>query len=369
MIKEFFSKKRTKKERKQFFKKISHLFVKTGDATYTYEDPVLRETMHSITGAYDESVHKFCKPANIEKRTALLDLFSGFGYNATAALERNPNLHIEMIEKGSEILAMALLIPDLCGAHRTIKSAIEDSLYKNGIVQNKVYERPENVHLSMVDALTHEYSGTVDVVFHDAYSPKHDWRPYSVGFFEKLYNVMDEHGVLLTYSSSSSMRAGLLEAGFYIGGTTPHRRRRAGTIASKRNEGLRDLSRREERTIALTDRGIPYSEQKAVQRKSLRNHVLFSPYITLCFENIYHFGERFHVDAKEQERAEKSIRKMGIARDEAMYIICPQYDICICGECSRRYGSTTERIIAMRHRLLKCHGGSIDDPIRILRKV
>ncbi len=356
MIKEFFSKERAEKERKEFFEKIKNHFIKTEDSTYTYRDPQIHETMHSVTGAYDESIYKFCIPSVIEKRKYLLDLFSGFGYNASAALEMNPQLKIDMIEKDPEILLIGLLIPDISEAHRKIKGAIESSLYDAGFIKNRVYESPENVHLFIEDALEFRFRDIYDVIFHDAYSPEKDWKPYSLNFFKKLYKVLERTGVLITYSSSSAMRATLLEAGFYIWASKPHRRKRSGTIASKIDLKLRNLSKKEERIIALTDLGVPYIENRDVLRKKLRNRTLFSSSIKLCFENIYNFGEKSNISERERNRAERSIKRMELTEEEIKYIVCPQYEKCICGMCHRRYENTTERIKEMKFRLLKLKG-------------
>ncbi|MEA1993779.1 MAG: MnmC family methyltransferase [Euryarchaeota archaeon] len=350
MIKEFFSKKRSLKERETFFEEIKADLVRTDDGTYTYE--INGETMHSITGAYDESIHKFCIPSMIEKRKFLLDLFSGFGYNAAAALEINPELRIEMVEKDPEILCMALLIPDLSDMHRKIKGAIESSLYEKGIVRNKVYEKPKNVHLAITNALTHGYGGRYNVIFHDAFSPKIEWRPYSTSFFMTLYNVLSHDGVLVTYSSSTPMRSSLLEAGFFIGRTASHKRRRSGTIASK-IDNLTDLSRMDERMIALTDLGIPYQRGRKELRKKMRNTSLFSSSARLYFEDLYDFGEKFSVTNKKKNKTKRSIRKMRLTKKEVMYIVCPQYKECICGKCFKSYKKSTERIKEMKNRVLE----------------
>lgn len=361
MIKEFFSRKKNIEERKEFFKKIKKYLIKTGDSTYTYNDPLFQETMHSLTGAYEESVHKFCIPSEIQKRKYLLDLFSGFGYNAAAALELNPGLKIDMIEKNPEILALGLLIPEVCEAHKIIKAAIESSLYNIGFIKNRVYETPKNIRLFIEDALNFRYENNYDVIFHDAYSPKRNWKPYSLIFFKKLYKVLDENGVLLTYSSSSPMRSSLLEADFYIGGTEAYKRKRSGTIASKRDLKLKNLSREEERVISLTDLGIPYVKNRDDLREKLRNKVLFSSSVKMCFENIYNFGEKFQITDREKNKAERSIKKMELAKKEIIYVVCPQYEKCICGKCSRRYENTTERIKEMRYRLLKLKGINVKD--------
>jgi hypothetical protein len=263
-----------------------------------------------------------------------------------------------MIERDTWILALGLLIPDISEAHRMVKAAMESALYDGGFIKNKLHTSPENIRLIIGDVRS-QPSGSYDVIFHDAYSPRHNWELYSVQLFTQLSTMIEKDGVILTYSSSTPMRSSLLDAGFAIGGTPPHKRRRSGTIASP-TDNLPDLSRKEERVIALTDRGVPYVEGRETIRKNLRNRILFSSSVPPCFENIYDFGEKFSLSEREEKKAARGIRKMGMTKKEIMYIVCPQYKECICGKCVRPYKTTTERIKEMKYRLLKVKEVLID---------
>ncbi|KYC49101.1 MAG: hypothetical protein AMQ22_01731 [Candidatus Methanofastidiosum methylothiophilum] len=102
----------TKKEiiesRRNFFLSIKDEFIVTDDGSLSLK---FQDTMHSYIGALKERLHAYSIPSRIAERKKLLDICSGFGYNALYALNHNPKLNIDMVEKFWEISAVSLIIP------------------------------------------------------------------------------------------------------------------------------------------------------------------------------------------------------------------------------------------------------------------
>ena len=73
-----------------------------------------------------------------------------------------------------------------------------------------------------------------DVVFFDPFSPRANPAMWSLPTLEGLYNCRRRHGdtILVTYSSSFSVRAALLLAGFFVGEGPQPNPRRATTLAA-----------------------------------------------------------------------------------------------------------------------------------------
>lgn len=73
-----------------------------------------------------------------------------------------------------------------------------------------------------------------NLIFLDAFTPSKCPCLWSYDFFKKLYNLLDNDGMLLTYSSSAPVRNAMLEAGFYIGNNfNKQLNKNIGTIAVK----------------------------------------------------------------------------------------------------------------------------------------
>ena len=99
--------------------------METSDGTYTLQSEEMnesRETMHTTHGAFREAREKFAQPANLrgKKKIAILDICSGLGINAAAALEQVLDLlregkieqvEMDLVEISWEVLAATLLIP------------------------------------------------------------------------------------------------------------------------------------------------------------------------------------------------------------------------------------------------------------------
>ena len=73
-----------------------------------------------------------------------------------------------------------------------------------------------------------------NLIFLDAFTPSKCPCLWSFEFFKELYNHLEQDGMLLTYSSSASVRGAMIEAGFAIGNIYSKRENKSfGTIAVK----------------------------------------------------------------------------------------------------------------------------------------
>lgn len=73
-----------------------------------------------------------------------------------------------------------------------------------------------------------------DVIFLDAFTPSKCPCLWTYEFFKQLFDHMEDDGILLTYSTSASIRAAMTEAGFSIGYIyNENQKKCTGTIATK----------------------------------------------------------------------------------------------------------------------------------------
>ena len=81
-----------------------------------------------------------------------------------------------------------------------------------------------------------ELSGGYDIVFLDAFTPVKLPTLWSLDFFVRLYELMKEKSMLVTYSNSAAVRHAMMTAGFCTGKLFDRRNRPCGTIACKSGE-------------------------------------------------------------------------------------------------------------------------------------
>ena len=358
--------------RRDLWRSISDKFIRTDAGSYTLKSEA-GEAMHTRVGAITEAIEKFVKPtvSGIKDDLRVLDLCSGLGYNTAALLEFTDasSVTVDMVEISAGTMATALIVPSPNPAHKIVKGAYEDFLLSEGLLSLRTSPpAPSGIELrvhcgdarAVVPLLEREY---YDAIFLDAFSPRVAPELYTVEFISLLAGVLKKRGVLATYTSAAPMRAALIEAGFHVGQGPVFGRKSGGTLASMDPRMVRKpLDWRDERMIALSDAGIPYRDpelsadaleimgRRRVERMSARGVTRISSAVKTP---LYLGSEQ--VEGRTGRRVRRNLSRIGIddpSGPEALYIICPQMDECICGCGEDRPASSRDRVISMRRRLM-----------------
>jgi radical SAM protein (TIGR01212 family) len=256
--------------------------VSTSDGSITFWNEEYKEHYHTPAGAHLEAEEKYLRPAQLEKRlkkghVQLLDVCFGLGYNSLCA--------INLAEKSTSSLSITALEMDrrvVGAAAKKIRPSASDQFDWKQCLQTlyegRAFQTQKAVcQLHWGDArytLTRQPDHFFDVVFLDAFSTQRNSELWTVDFFKKLKAVMKPDAVLLTYCAALPVRAGLIEAGFFVGETTPVGRKRGGTLAALQEEKITiPLLPEELKTIRETTRGIPYRDPHGIwsNKEILRN--------------------------------------------------------------------------------------------------
>lgn len=377
--------------RKQAMQDLEALLVETDEGSYTIKCQDSEETMHTYHGGIKESIEKYIKPSHLVDRNevSILDICSGLGYTAATCIEylnhpKNdgdlPKLNIEMVEISALTLATGLILPSPIESHNIIKRAIEDHLYTEGFLNNRLVKQeiPENININIniVDARSlvkdtrengssgnffNTHKSNFDAIFLIAFSPSESPELYSLEFLSGLKPLLKPDGIFSSFSKAHTMRYSLVKAGFYLG-EGPEFGRSGGTIASKSLEMIeKPLSMDDERIVALTDAGVPLRdltldnarseilERRHHERERIRGTFKF-PSTVRC--PIY-LGQDIE-ESRMKRRVMKGLKTLGInelSSQESMYLICPQYQDCVCGNSCKQFDNSRDRIIEMEKRL------------------
>jgi hypothetical protein len=183
---------------------------------------------------------------------------------------------------------------------------------------------------------------------------------YSVQFIKQISKLLSPTGRVLTYTSASPVRMAMVLAGLDVG-EGPWVGRRGGTIASHSQENLKPLSDDDERMVALSDAGIPFQdphlkdnpqsilEKRSEERRKARNTTRLASTVRTPLY-LHHRVD----DPKLKRRIERQIKNAGLSgldSPEARYLVCPQYEACICHCGQGRYPGSRGRIVEMQRRL------------------
>lgn len=355
---------------------LKEYFIETADGSYTLKSNNVNdksETMHTYHGAITESMEKFVKPAKLKgkNKVKILDICSGLGYNAAACIEflgGGAEIEIDMVEISKETLASSLFIENPLKSYGIIKKAVENKLCDEGTLKFKFNkdEIPSRIQISIYlsDArdVIKEIDKTYDAVFLDPFSPLKAPELYTLEFFLVLKNLLNDNGVILTYTSASPVRSAMVYAGLHVGEGPLFGRKSGGTVASNDVKVIeKSLSDNDERMIALSDAGIPFRDPKLngssdeirKRREEERKYVRGTKKFASTVKTPVYLGKDVK-DPRLERRLLKNINALGIDNlksKKVEYIICPQFDECICGCGAPRLDNSYSRITEMVKRL------------------
>ena len=359
----------TARERAQTYLR-DHLVV-TDDGSFTLSSQLVdgeSEHMHSTHGAVTEARMKFAVPSGLqdEKEVRVLDLCSGLGYNAAALLEQQEGrVELDLVEYSQETLAAALLVPESMPSHQMVKRAIEDHLRMGGYLRLRTQPPlpPEvviRVHTGDARRVIRDLKPPYQAVFLDPFSPSKSPELYTTQFLKQVSNLLSPKGRILTYTSAAPVRMALVQAGLevYEG---PRMGRRGGTLASPSLMDLPPLSRDDERMVALSDAGLPYQDpelkdhpQDILKRRSNQRGLARNTTRLASTVRTPVYLHRGVDDPKLKRRIERQLKNAGLPgldSEEARYLVCPQYQECICHCGQGRYPGSRGRIVEMQRRL------------------
>ncbi len=185
------------------------------DGSLTRRHPGHGEPYHAHEGARSEAEAKFITPSALREKInrsplRILDVGFGLGVNCRAALDAAAEapypLHIDTVECEEQALAFAKeLYP-------------EDTLAPSLLQRGSYQEGKHSVRLYLKDlreALP-ELQGPYDLIFHDPFSPTRNTAGWTLQLFAAFKERVHPEGLLLTYSQSKVVRAGLNQAGWSL---------------------------------------------------------------------------------------------------------------------------------------------------------
>ena len=386
LVNEYFQQEkssRNNESRVDFFDTYKNYFVLTDDGSYSINSKEINhkvETLHTSTGAISESFEKFIKPMKFDytEDIAILDICAGLGYNSSAAIadflkHSDKNLTVDMVEISKATFACGILVPSPIPEHDITKKAIEEELIAEdyAALSLEKAEIPKNININVYiedarQTVQRLDDDTYDAIFLDPFSQNMAPELFSVELFKEFRRIIKDDGIIATYTSSAPVRAGFIEAGFYIGLGPIFGRKQGGTLASPNPLMLEwSLPRNDEIRIALSDVGIPFRDpnlnsssdfilEKRTEERHLARH---NTKISSAVKTPIFLGCEMD-DEKLKRRVERNLAKMNIpstTSDEANYIVEVENEYC---EKQDSTNNSTNRILEMKKRLKKVKEGN-----------
>lgn len=225
----------------------------TADGSITFYREDIDETYHSTTaGARTEALKKHVLPAlehhkkiqenkkqyqkETKKEYTILDCCFGLGYNTLVAVEeikkQNPTakIIIDAIENDPKILAKVQTINFDRKYQDIINTLAATKTYSNSKEQIGASLLLEDMQSALENVSKNKY----DIIFFDPFSPQKMPELWTEDIFSKCYNVLQNNGVLTTYSCAGKVRRAMKAAGFVVVDGPVVGRRAPSTLAIKK---------------------------------------------------------------------------------------------------------------------------------------
>ncbi|MGB5964482.1 MAG: MnmC family methyltransferase [Sulfurimonadaceae bacterium] len=216
-----------------------HTMVQSEDGSFTAFSSAFQEHYHSTKdGALHESLYKHVIPAfehhKDKDEVTILDICFGLGFNTLATLyymrENSINKKVRIFSPEFDGALIASLqfftYPEIFAPFLPIIEALST---------NNVYE-DEQLYIELYIGDAREYlrgcTERFDIVYQDAFSPATNPVLWTKEYFADIARLINDDGILTTYSMALKTRLALYENGFtiYINSGEGHR---DATLASK----------------------------------------------------------------------------------------------------------------------------------------
>jgi tRNA U34 5-methylaminomethyl-2-thiouridine-forming methyltransferase MnmC len=199
--------------------------ITTKDGSHTVQWPEWKVTYHSTHGAIQESMHIFIQAGlhyilqqNPSQPVYIFEMGFGTGLNAflTAieAQKTKTNIHyttIELYPLSPDEIA-ALNYNQLLKDDTDLFQQIHQAEWNKAVIVTD-YFTLEKINTNLFDYTTNQL---FNVIYYDAFDPSAQPELWTQAVFEKLYTMLSNNGILVTYSSKSAIRKAMQAAGFTV---------------------------------------------------------------------------------------------------------------------------------------------------------
>ncbi len=201
--------------------------VITKDGSPTISIPEMNVTYHSIHGAIQESEHVFIKTGLLDSGIfdyigvhQVLEIGFGTGLNALLTLieaDKHQNriyyTAIEPLPLDKSVIAQLNYCEQLSLPHY---QWLFEKMHQCG--WEEMYEITGHFRLTKHKIPLQEFSTgeSFSIIYFDAFAPNAQPELWTKEIFEKLYNLMTEGGILVTYCSKGDVQRAMKAAGFTI---------------------------------------------------------------------------------------------------------------------------------------------------------
>ncbi len=196
--------------------------IKTNDGSNTLFSGKFKEHYHSTYGARSESIHVFIETGLNYCQLKSIKIFEvGFGTGLNTILtyiesiKRNLRVEytaIELFPVSLEIINQLNYTEFLSANQKDVYSKLHTCKWDENVkISSNFTFRKTNS-----DFNNYVFSNKYDIIYFDAFAPDKQPKMWSAENFAKIYETLNNQGILTTYSSKGIVKNNLRSAGFKV---------------------------------------------------------------------------------------------------------------------------------------------------------
>ncbi len=193
--------------------------IKSNDGSHTLWRPDLDEHYHSTHGAIQEALHVFIESGLKEviqskKDISILEVGFGTGLNAFLTLQHNIDKDLNIAYTGLEAYPLSEKLTQQL--NYTSEDWKESFDLLHACEWNQWNKINEGFNLYKLHGKLEEvnFESQFDLVYYDAFGPRAQDSMWIPELFQKVYNVIRDGGVFVTYCAKGQVRRDLESVGF-----------------------------------------------------------------------------------------------------------------------------------------------------------
>lgn len=199
--------------------------IVTNDGSNTIYVEDLDETYHSMNGAIVEANHVFVEAGLLEcakskSKISIFEMGFGTGLNALLTSLKAKELGLEVCYFGIEAFPVE---DEILGAieysNNLEANADNEFLQIHAVKWNELVKINDCFSLQKIHSKIEDYvvkENSIDLIYFDAFGPRAQKEMWDVNILQKMYNMLAENGILVTYCANGQFKRDLKSLGFRI---------------------------------------------------------------------------------------------------------------------------------------------------------
>lgn len=205
-----------------------HKVIQTGDGSHSLYVEELNEHYHSIHGAIQESKHVFIEAGlkySPASQLSVLEVGLGTGLNVLLTMLENQQLQknidytaLEAFPVSYHLLSQLNYVDLLMDKVHTKEKVTQYFEAIHSCEWEKKIQLKENFFLHKIKNKLQDvvFKEHVDLIYFDAFGPSAQPEMWTEDIFSKLWEALNQDGILVTYCAKGNVKRSLKKIGFSV---------------------------------------------------------------------------------------------------------------------------------------------------------